>query len=237
MRLVAYLRVSSVTQLDGYGLDAQRKAVNAWAKANGHKIVAWCKDEGVSGTVDAADRPGLAEAISYLRHPPHADGIVFPRLDRLARALTIQEAALALIWRLGGRAFTADAGEVHQDDPDDPMRTAVRQVMGVFAELDRRTVVKRMRDGRLAKAATGRKAVGQYAYGTRGAGTGRERDAAPRDDERAVIDRMLAMRAEGMSFRAIAAALDADGIPPRRGTNWQAMTVKRILDRESDRPA
>ena len=55
-----------------------------------------------------------------------------------------------------------NTGEVHRDDPDDPMRTAIRQVMGVFAELDRKLVAKRLRDGRLAKAAAGRKAVGDY---------------------------------------------------------------------------
>jgi hypothetical protein len=33
---------------------------------------------------------------------------------------------------------------VLQDDSNDPMRTALRQVVGVFAELDRRMVVKRL---------------------------------------------------------------------------------------------
>ncbi len=45
------------------------------------------------------------------------------------------------------------------------MRTAVRQVMGVFAELDRKMIAKRPRKGRLAKAAAGRKAVGDYPFG------------------------------------------------------------------------
>jgi DNA invertase Pin-like site-specific DNA recombinase len=77
----------------------------------------------------------------------------------------VQEATLALVWQRGTRVFAADTGEVHRDDPDDPMRTAIRQVMGVFAELDRKMVAKRLRDGRLAKAAAGRKAVGDYPFG------------------------------------------------------------------------
>ena len=47
-----------------------------------------------------------------------------------------------------------------QDDPDDLMRTAIRQVLGVFAELDRKTVVKGFGDGRPGKAAEGKHAVG-----------------------------------------------------------------------------
>jgi DNA invertase Pin-like site-specific DNA recombinase len=70
-----------------------------------------------------------------------------------------------------------------QDDPDDPMRTAIRQIQGVFVELDRKTVVKRLRDGRRAKAAEGKHAVGTYVYGYQGAGKGRQRDAGPPEDE------------------------------------------------------
>ena len=166
LRLVAYLRVSSDGQLDGFGLDVQEKACRDWARRHHYKIVATHTDVGVSGATDAADRPGLSAALLALQQPPEADSMIVAKLDRLARALTVQEAALAIAWRAGGRVFTADHGEVMQDDPDDPMRTALRQVVGVFAELDRRMVVKRLRDGRNAKQATGRKHTGSMPMGT-----------------------------------------------------------------------
>ena len=134
MKLVAYLRVSSETQLEGFGLDVQEAGIKKWAKANGHTIVATFTDAGVSGAKDAVDRPGLTDVLSELANPPAADGMVVYRLDRLARALTVQEAVLALVWRDGGRVFTVEDGEVLEDDPDDPMRTAIRQMRGVFAQ-------------------------------------------------------------------------------------------------------
>jgi DNA invertase Pin-like site-specific DNA recombinase len=238
MRLIAYIRVSSDTQLDGNGLDIQRTTIRRWAKAHGHTITKWLADEGVSGATDAVDRPGLSEALQMLRHPPKADGLVVAKLDRLARALTVQEAALALIWRDGGTVFAADAGEILKDDPDDPMRTALRQVVGVFAELDRRTVVKRMRDGRKAKAEAGRKATGAYAYGYEGTGKGRERDAAPRTDEQAAVRRIAELRGAGQSYRQIAATLDTEGLRPRRAASWSAMSVRNVAVRENiDQPA
>lgn len=233
MRLVSYLRVSSTTQLDGFGLDVQRKAVHRWAKTNGHRIVAEYVDAGVSGALEAEDRPGLSEALRQLRRPPNADGLLVARLDRLARRLTTQEACLALIWREGGRVFTADAGEILVDDADDPMRSALRQMVGVFAELDRKTTVKRMRDGIKAKAATGRKATGSYAYGYHGVGKGRERDSAPRDDEQRAVRRILELRAAEQSYRAIAATLDAEGLRPRKAATWSAMAVRNIAIREA----
>lgn len=155
MRLVAYLRVSYDSQLDGFGLDVQERAVRSWTRAHSHHLVDIHTDAGVSGATDAADRPGLSAALLAFQLPPQAEGLIVARLDRLARALTVQEAALAIVWQAGGRVFTADAGEVRHDDPDDPMRTALRQVIGVFAELDRRMVVKSMRDGRKAEGAIG----------------------------------------------------------------------------------
>jgi DNA invertase Pin-like site-specific DNA recombinase len=229
--LVAYLRVSSESQLDGFGLDVQAKAVRMWAKANGHRVVHTCKDEGLSGTLDAADRPGLACALDALSDGT-ADGLVVARLDRLARSLAVQEAALAAVWRLGASVFTVDSGEVHEDDPDDPMRTAMRQMRGVFAQLDRGQVVKRMRDGRRAKAAMGRKSVGAYAFGYRGHGAGRERDAVPDPIEQVVVNRIIALRRDAMSYRAIAATLDGEGHRPRRAQAWSAMAVRAVVQRE-----
>lgn len=230
MRLVAYLRVSTTGQLDGYGFDVQREDIRAWARRHGHKVIAEYTDA-VTGKADVDDRPGLTEALQLVRRPPEADGIIVGKLDRLARQLTTQEAILALVWREGGRVFAAESGEILKSDPDDPMRDAMRQMMGVFAELDRKTVVKRLRDGRRAKADAGRHAVGSYAFGTQGAGKGRERDAAPREDEQAVIARILELREQGTSYRAVCATLDAEGLKPRKAASWTPQSVANIEKR------
>src|SRR5207248_8487668 len=116
VKLAAYLRVSSSGQVDGYGLLSQEKDVRAWAKRAGHRIVLWARDEGVSGTLEAVERPGLAEAVAAICGG-QAEGLVVARLDRLARTLTVQEAALIHVWQCGGRVFSADTGEVPEDDP------------------------------------------------------------------------------------------------------------------------
>ena len=73
------------------------------------------------------------------------------KLDRLARDLMTQEAALGRVWRHDGRVFTVDKGEILADDPADPMRTAFRQMLGVFAQLERGMIRARMDAGRQAK--------------------------------------------------------------------------------------
>jgi DNA invertase Pin-like site-specific DNA recombinase len=232
MNLVEYRRVSSQGQADyGNGLVTQRKADRAWARDNGHRIVKVCTDEGVSGTTPVTDRPGFICVMDTLAAGV-ADGVLIPRLDRLARSVTIQEAALAALWASGFRVFAADQGEILADDVDDPMRTAMREMAGVVAGLDRRMVVKRLRDGRRAKAAAGRKATGAYAYGYAGAGKGRDRDAAPREDEQAAVRRIVELRQAGQSYRQIVAALEDEGFAPRKAAHWSPMTVRAIVIRE-----
>lgn len=234
MHLIAYLRVSSESQLDGYGLDSQEAAVRAFADRHEHKIASLVCDKGVSGATDALDRPALVEALRALG-TGEAQGLLVARLDRLARALTVQEATLAIIWRLGRTVFTADQGEVLRDDPDDPMRSALRQVVGVFSELERRLVSKRLRDGRTAKAATGRKAVGAYPFGYRPMGQGRERDAMPDPTEVKVVRQILCLRANGGSYREIATALNEQGVPAKKGGLWHPMTVRSVVERHPPR--
>ena len=226
MKLAAYVRVSGKAQLDGYGLDAQKREIRSWAKRNGHRVTVWHTDEAVSGTTDALDRDGLAAALQDTC-AGRVDGVVVARLDRIARSLTVQEAALAHVWRCGGRVFTSDGGEVVQDDPDDPMRTAMRQMVGVFSELERAMITKRLRNGRREKAAQGGYAQGRPPFGYRAEGG----ELVPDKAEQDALKVMRRMRDRGSSYREIASALTDKGISPRQSERWHPQTVARIVER------
>jgi DNA invertase Pin-like site-specific DNA recombinase len=225
LRLVMYLRVSTAGQLDGYGLDVQEQACRRWARKHGHRIVKICTDGGVSGTKSADERAGLTEALGLL-DSGDADGILTPTLDRLARELTVQEAALSVIWARGHRAFTVDHGEHLADDQDDPMRKFVRQVMGAAAELERGLIAKRLRNGRKSKAEHGGYAYGAPAYGQRA----QDKALTVDSDEAAVLEQMHQWKASGVSLRQITERLNAAGIPSKHGKRWHPTTVARHLN-------
>lgn len=50
-----------------------------------------------------------------------------------------------------------------------------------------------------------------------------------RPGEAAVIDRMKALRREGLAVDKVADALNAEGARPRAGEKWYATSVYRIL--------
>ena len=225
--IVGYVRVSTDRQVEeGNGLAVQERAIRDWAATHGHHLLAIHRDEGVSGTKDTAERPGLAEAVAAV-HDGQASALLVHRLDRLARTLTVQEAILSLVWRHGGQVFTADTGEVPQDDPTDPMRTFVRQVMGAAAQLERSMVVARMAQGRQHKADNGGYAFGAPPYGYRAEG----RTLVPDEAEQEHLRAMRALRAEGATLRDIAQALNRDGVPTKRGGAWHSATVGKVLSR------
>ncbi len=220
MRVVAYLRVSTNGQAEsGFGMDVQDAQVRAWAEAHDHEVVRVCKDEAISGTADAVDRPGLACAMGTV--PGDADAVLVARLDRLARSLTIQEAILAAIWRDGGEVFAVDQGEILRDDPDDPFRTAMRQMAGVFAQLDRAMIVKRLRDGRKAKTAAGGHGVGRYPFG-------QCKDGAV-EREQAVLDHVRVLRGAGTPWRQVADDLNGRAhFGPRTADRWTTATTAHL---------
>jgi DNA invertase Pin-like site-specific DNA recombinase len=223
-RSVAYLRVSSEGQVrNGHGLGIQERAVRSWAKTNGHKVIAVSADEGLSGTLDAQERPGLLRALNMVRSG-EATALLVPSLDRLGRTLTTQEAALALVWDAGGTVYSADQGEITQDDPDDPMRTAIRQMRGVMHQLDKALISKRLRAGRRAKAEQGGYVGGQIPYGFRF----EDGQVIADPDEQKVVALVGRLSAGGMSLRAVAAELERFGHKPRSGDTWHPNTIRRI---------
>jgi DNA invertase Pin-like site-specific DNA recombinase len=230
VKIVGYIRVSTATQAeDGLGLDVQRAALRTWSKANGHRLTTVLSDEGISGAKELEDRPGLADAIDMIRSGK-AEGIVVPRLDRLARDLIVQETILAEMRRIGGEVFSTSPAEASylSDDPDDPSRKLIRQVLGAVSEYERSMVTLRLRNGRRRKAQDGGYASGAPAFGFQA----RDGDLVESDDEQHTINRIVELRANAASYREICSALESEGRPTKRGgTNWKPMAVKRILDR------
>lgn len=229
MNLCGYVRVSTDRQAEeGLGLEIQRDAIASWAAANGATIVAWHADEGLSGAADLSARDGLREALECLAAGT-SDGIVVYRLDRLARDLMIQEQVLAEVWRLGGTMNSTSAAEASYltDDPDDPSRKLIRQVLGAVAEYEKSMITLRLKAGRRRKHLDG-----GYAYGSPPFGYASVQGVlVPVESEQEAIATASELRRSGLTLRAVAEEMNRRGIQSRRAAGWHAESVRRILVR------
>ena len=226
MRLVAYCR-ASVASDDS--IDAQEERIRAWADREGHDVATVVVDNGVSGAED--DRPNLPEALSLVQDAD-VEGLVIHRLDRLARALHLQEAILGTVWRAGGHVFTTDTGEVPKNDPDDPGRVVFRKMLGFLAEIERDMTVARMQGGRRRKASRGGFIGGTATYGFRVEGEGRDAVLVPIEHEQRVVTRIQRLRRRGKTLREIAETLNRGGVVTRGGGPWATSTIDRLARRD-----
>ncbi|HLU72415.1 MAG TPA: recombinase family protein, partial [Nonomuraea sp.] len=75
MRLAGYIRVSTGSQLDGFGLEDQERIVRRWTREHGHRLVKLFVEKAQSGTIAGDERPELATALLWVEEKK-AQGIV-----------------------------------------------------------------------------------------------------------------------------------------------------------------
>jgi DNA invertase Pin-like site-specific DNA recombinase len=211
---VTYLRVSSQHQVDGHGIERQREACEAYARKHGFAIVEEYRDEGVSGTLEPAYRPGLQALIGRL----HLNGVrvvLVEGPDRLGRDSEVGPAVRLALRKVDGlRLIRVDRGSNMLDEGERGQNT----LDDFVADQARRLLVRRMADGRARIRASGQTCEGRKPFGFKAG-------------EAETIARIKALRAKGKSLRAIGAMLDDEGRSTRSGKPWSATAIANILAR------
>jgi DNA invertase Pin-like site-specific DNA recombinase len=222
-KLVAYYRVSTARQgQSGLGLEGQRAAVEAHARATGCAVIASYTDV-ESGK--RADRPELARAMAHARRSGAT--LVIAKLDRLARNVHFLSGLMA-----AGVDFVAC------DNPHANKLTI--HILAAVAEDEAERISQRTRDALAAYKARGGKLGAELpqcrnltpaavAIGQRRGADARRADAVAAYAD--LLPRMAGLRAEGLSLAAVAERLNAEGHTTSRGAAWSAVQVKRALDR------
>jgi len=222
---VGYIRVSTDSQVDGFGLDVQRDSITAHAAAVGLTLVDIFADEGISGSEDVAGRQGLANALDALTSG-NATVLIVPKLDRLARDLMVQESILADAWKANATVVPCVEGErlyCQPDDPTDPSRALIRQVLGAVAAYERAMIRARLVAGRRRRIARDGYAGGPEPFGWANA------------TEQATLRRVAELRAHGLTWARTASELNRDGMLKRNGTRWSASHLHRTYTRAGQR--
>ncbi|HEY8745436.1 MAG TPA: recombinase family protein [Chloroflexota bacterium] len=220
-RVMGYVRVSTAEQSDtGYGLDAQRDAIRAYCSAAGYELLSITEDAGLSGTLDAAQRPGLAAVLAAV-DAGDVDGVVVKALDRIGRRPAVATAFFEAL-DAAGVAFLSITEPFLSSD-------LLRGLFAGIASDERRRILDRTSSGRTTKAAQGGYAGGRVPYGYALEGSRKDARWVIDPAHATIVQRIYTERAAGHTYQQIADALNADGIPSPAGSVWQPRAVYVIV--------
>ncbi len=213
-RFVAYYRVSTKRQGDsGLGLDAQRQAVEDYLNGGRWELLAEYTDV-ESGADDG--RPELARAIDHAKRAKAT--LVIAKLDRLSRKVSF----VASLMDSGVRFVAVDNPSANE---------LTINILAAVAQEERRLISQRTRAALAAAKKRGVK-LGSPSLASARAAAAEVRQAGADHFAANVAPVIGQLRATGCtSLRSIATALNARGIRTRRGAEWTAAAVSRVIDR------
>lgn len=155
------------------------------------------RDEGVSGTKEGFDRPGLTDLFVALR----SNGVrtvLVENASRLARDLMGGEVILAEFRKLGVTVIAADSGVDLTVGNNDPTSVLIRQILGAVAQFEKSILVQKLRASRVRIRRSSGRCEGRKPYGST-------------PEEQAVISRIKTLHADGKTQKEICEVLNAEG--------------------------
>jgi DNA invertase Pin-like site-specific DNA recombinase len=222
VKIISYYRVSTKRQgQSGLGLDAQRAAVEAYAKQSNASIIG-SYVEVESGRKN--DRPVLRQAIAHAKLSRST--LCVAKLDRLSRnagfLLTLQESGLRLVFcdLPGANEMTIGV-----------MALVARQERQAISERTKAALQAAKRRGVLLGSARpghweGREDRRDQRKASQAAAVARHK--ATREAYSFLMPTIREMRTSGHTFDRIATALNSEGHTTRTGMPWTATAALRV---------
>ncbi len=221
MRIASYTRISTDEEHQPYSLEAQAQRLSAYVQSQeGWRLVRRFTDQTSGATLE---RPGLQRALQEAQ-AKRFDLLLVYRVDRLSRSVRGLAQLLEQLDQAGVLFRSAS-------EPFDTSSSAGRmmvQMLGVFAEFERATIVERVIAGMERKAARGEWTGGSRPFGYRLDAERRhlEPDASEAPVVREIFER-YADRLEGSS--ALASWLSECGYRTKNDKPFNPQAVLTIL--------
>lgn len=215
---IGYIRVSKDTEIQALGAEAQRVAMQAWAETNGVTMAQWFVEE-VTGGAALDRRPIFLEALAAVA--AHGAGLlVVQRLDRFSRDPLTAALAEAELQRHGATlAVALGAGS-----GDDPTSELIRSILFAVARFEKEMIKARIKAALAVKRSRG-ECVGHAPYGTKAEG----KVLAIHPEEATAVERLRALRASGLTLRAVIDQATVEGLLNRAGKPFTLAAVHKLV--------
>jgi len=221
MRIATYTRISTDEAHQPYSLEAQAVKLKAYAESQeGWRIVRRFTDQASGASLE---RPGLQRALREAE-AKRFDLLLVYRVDRLGRSVR----GLAQILEQLDSAGVLFRSATEPFDTSSSAGRMMVQMLGVFAEFERATIVERVIAGMERKAARGEWTGGALPFGYRLDPD--RRHLEPEPAEAAVVREIFARYAERLEgAQTIGRWLSKRGYRTKHGKPFNPQAVLTIL--------
>ena len=218
MRAIGYIRVSTEEQAAyGISLDAQRAKIAAYALTNDLVLVDIIEDAGKSAK--DLKRPGVQQVLRMASRK-EVDAVIIVKLDRMFRC-TVDALNTAQDFDKRGVALHS----IHESlDTQSAMGKFFFTLAAALAKMERGLIGERVSMALARKKERG-EVYGEVPYGF----LALEGNLIPNPEEQELLNRIRELRADGMSYQAIADRLNVDGILTKKGGQWDRVRVFKIM--------
>jgi DNA invertase Pin-like site-specific DNA recombinase len=218
-RAFGYCRVSTDAQAeDGESLEIQRRQLEGWAMQRGAGLDGVHVEAGVSGAVPFHERPEGGKLWAELRK---GDTLVAAKLDRCFRSAADCLAVVEAFKARGVHLFLLDLNGGADDVSGNDIARLFLTIVSAFAEFERDRIGERIRATKRAQKARGEHLGGRAPFGYRVGDCGK---LVPVPEQQQALQRMRALRTEGLTLRAIQARVAEGGI------QLSHVSIKRLLE-------
>lgn len=224
VRYAGYIRVSSEKQVDGYSLDAQRKAIEGYVAARGDGELIRVYIDGGESAKTVMNRDQFLEMRRDASNQKF-DALVVHKFDRLNRnRMDAMSVKTLLRHDYGIKVFSATEPS---EDQDGPMGALVEGILESVADWFSRNLAAEVHKGRLEKAEQG---IYQSTYRPYGYLPDKDLGLIPHPDEAPVVRWLFDEYATGAySYYALSKILNDQGILTPTNRPWDKAALARLL--------
>jgi DNA invertase Pin-like site-specific DNA recombinase len=241
-RTYGYIRVS--TDKQALSPEAQRRTIEETAKRMDRQIDGWFQDapvqnadgswnDAASGKIPLPERKAGKELCDRLRK---GDLLIVARVDRAFRRLSDCVLMLDRWERVGIGLVLCDFPMI--SDLSNPWGKAMVQMVAIFAEIERKLISQRTKEGLGVRKRKGQ-ATNQFpGYGFKwekkwdpDAGK-RVKTRVANPEERQTMQQIVKWRLDGYGWDAITEHLRVHGVTTKTGTRWSRSRVIRAFQAE-----
>lgn len=221
MAVYGYVRVSTDRQADeGESLGTQQRVVEGYAMMNGLTLDSIFVERGVSGSKPLGQRSQGERLLSTLQS---GDVVITAKLDRMFRSALN---ALDILAQLKDRGVSLHMIDLGGDVTGNGISKLVFTILSAVAEAERDRIRERIRYVKADQRKRQRYLGGIVPFGWR---IGENGALIEVPEQQRAIQRIFELRRNGLSLRAISAAIAAEGV------RLSHEGVKNVLAADEDR--